>query len=271
MTSSSSQAASATGTAGSVTEITSTVAAPVSTSDAAAAASATTSAASSDDSGSSHTGLIVGVSVVGGLALLGALIFLYMKFGGKRFSDYQDDDADIKWPELKHDDNAAAMQPLPARRTGGAGFDMGDDSDVGHGAVVDDAHSMTEYGNKGHDAMAASTTAFNAAPMEHASYGYDDGTGYGPPAGSHQEGVTGYYDPYGQYGADHDQGNQIFFPEQQQQQHAAYGGPPSYGAGSSGSYGGEYGGDAGYNSHSASTSPAVQPHRVGGYNMHQHY
>lgn len=38
---------------------------------------------------------------------------------------------DIRWPELKadHDMTGAAMQPLPARRTGGAGFDMGDESE----------------------------------------------------------------------------------------------------------------------------------------------
>jgi hypothetical protein len=40
-------------------------------------------------------GLIIGVSVVGGVALLGALVFLWMKFGGRRFSDYQDEDGEL--------------------------------------------------------------------------------------------------------------------------------------------------------------------------------
>jgi len=40
--------------------------------------------------------LIIGVSVVGGVAVLGAAIFLYMKFGGKRFTGYEDDDSEYR-------------------------------------------------------------------------------------------------------------------------------------------------------------------------------
>ena len=107
---------------------------------------------SASDSGPSK-GLIIGISVAGGVLILAALVFLYLKFGGKRFSGFEDNDADIKWPELKSDPDSAAMQPLPARRTGGAGFDMGDDSDNGH-----------EGSLKGRDSFAASTTALAAAP-----------------------------------------------------------------------------------------------------------
>lgn len=60
--------------------------------------------------------------------LVAAAIFLFIKFGPKR-NKYEDGDADIKWPELKTDPDSNVMQPLPARRTGGAGFDMGDESD----------------------------------------------------------------------------------------------------------------------------------------------
>lgn len=194
---------------------------------------------------------------MGGVALIGVLIFLYMKFGGRRFSEYQDDDADIKWPELKADENAAAMQPLPARRTGGAGFDMGDESDNGHEGG--DAHSMTEYGAKAHDSMIGSSTALNAGMGSSAygtnSYGhqapteeYEEASAYGA-----QPGVTGYYDPYGNYPAGQtgaQQGQQIFYPEQV-------------------SSGNEYGGYSGYgqgqpDAFNANTSPPSGPYRVGG-------
>lgn len=56
------------------------------------AASSTATSDTSQDNNSNHTPLIIGVSVVGGVAILGAVIFLWMKFGGKRFSDYKDDD-----------------------------------------------------------------------------------------------------------------------------------------------------------------------------------
>lgn len=56
--------------------------------------------------------------------------------------------ADIKWPELKTDGDTAAMQPLPARRTGGAGFAMGDEfSDNGHGSQ--DGDQMTSQYHDG--------------------------------------------------------------------------------------------------------------------------
>ena len=193
--------------------------------------------------------MIVGVSVVGGVAILGALIFLYMKFGGKRFSDYENDDADIKWPELKTDENAAAMQPLPARRTGGAGFDMGEDSDNGHDMnnLGGDAHSMTEYGGKAHDSMVGSTTALNAGvgsggygAGSYAAHGGDNDA-YNPSVG----GVTGYYDPYSSY-SHGGQGQQVFYPDQSSQGQDFYGG---------------YGHDQ--NAYGANTSPPQNPYHVG--------
>ncbi|EPQ31135.1 uncharacterized protein PFL1_01324 [Pseudozyma flocculosa PF-1] len=148
--------------------LTQTVAAPTadptSSSDAAAASQ---TASSDSSSGGVSTGLIIGISVAGGVLILAALVFLYMKFGGKRFDGLDDNDTDIKWPELKQDPDSAAMQPLPARRTGGAGFDMGEDSDNGHDGG---------YGSslKGRDSFTGSTTALAAAapgyPVNDAHY-----------------------------------------------------------------------------------------------------
>lgn len=167
-----------------------------------------------------------------------------MKFGGKRFSDYQDDDADIKWPELKQGADAAAMQPLPARRTGGAGFDMGDESEVGH----DDARSLNEYGNKGHDSFAGSTTALAPGVSPVNGYGgYDDA--------NYQTGATGYFDPYGS-GYQGAQENAYY--SEQPQGYGNYNAP-------------DYGVHDGYASHSTTTPPAMQPYRVGGQSMPSHF
>lgn len=81
-------------------------------------------------SSSSHLGTIVGASVGGAVGAIAILALILWRFCGKGARDAGADD--IRWPELKadHDMTGAAMQPLPARRTGGAGFDMGEDSDA---------------------------------------------------------------------------------------------------------------------------------------------
>ncbi|WFD32625.1 hypothetical protein MSPP1_003673 [Malassezia sp. CBS 17886] len=74
-----------------------------------------------------HTGLIAGVSVAGGVVLLALLgVAAYMLFGG-RIRQMLRRREEIRWPELRQEASGAA--PLPARQTGGAGFDMGDESD----------------------------------------------------------------------------------------------------------------------------------------------
>lgn len=104
------------------------------------------------------------------------------------------------------------MHPLPARRTGGAGFDMGEED-------ARDDSSMTQDGIGKRDSFSASTTAFAAAPP--AGYPVNDGNGYyeegpygaagvGVPGGGS---VGGYYEPYGAsnvYGQQH-----AFYGEQQ--------------------------------------------------------
>jgi len=67
------------------------------------------------------TSTIVGLSVAGGVALIGIIAFVIWKLTRKRFSDDFDDSEAIKWPELNaHGDNVHA---LPTNRTGGAGFE----------------------------------------------------------------------------------------------------------------------------------------------------
>lgn len=185
-----------------------------------AAASSTSS--DSDDSSSNHTPLIIGVSVVGGVAVIAGIIFVVMKFTGKR-AGFDDGDADIKWPELKHNDgDAAAMQPLPARRTGGAGFDMGDDgSDNGHmvgtggsvvagmggyGADAGDVHSLNDAAAAGYGPKLSHRDSFNASSTHltgAGAYGMGAGQDYANfPPPSHPPSMGGgapnYYDPYGQ-------------------------------------------------------------------------
>lgn len=130
--------------------------------------------------------------------MLGLAAFLYMKFGSKS-NHYDEDDADIKWPELRSEGDAAAMHPLPARRTGGAGFEMAGESDTGHDRDMVE-HADPQYGR---ESFSGSTTAFGAAAGGAGGYGaygaarggagvYDDGAsaaGYGAHAG--------YYDQYG--------------------------------------------------------------------------
>lgn len=228
---------------------------------ASAATASSTSAA--DNDGNSHTGLIVGVSVVGGLALIGALIFLWMKFGGRRFSDYQDEDTDIKWPELKADGESAAMQPLPARRTGGAGFDMGNEFEEMRDT---DGQSMAEYGTNGRDSMMDSSTALNTgvgagagaygANMAAGSTYHDDGN-----SGSNHYAAPAYYDQYGGYQDTQAQG---YYPDQGQG-HGQYTDNYNDYQNQADPY------DAARNQ-AASTSPQMQPYRSqGNHGMHQGY
>jgi hypothetical protein len=174
------------------------------------------------------------------------------------------DAADIKWPELKADGDAAALQPLPARRTGGAGFDMGNEFDDGHEG---DGHSMAEYGNKGRDSMTGSTTALNAGVGAGSAYGAG-AYGAGMDANYHDEapsatghysqpGVAGYYDPYSGYPSGGQ--SQNFYPEQT---HDVAGGNYNDYHNQSDPY-------AAARAQASSVSPPMQPYRVGGQSMHQ--
>ncbi|PBL03318.1 hypothetical protein ARMGADRAFT_1022023 [Armillaria gallica] len=94
----------------------------------ASSSSASSSSADSSNSGGSSgvsTGTIIGLSVAGGVALLGIIGFIVWKLTRKRFSDFDDGEA-IKWPELNaHGSDGGDIHPLPIHSTGRAGFDTG--------------------------------------------------------------------------------------------------------------------------------------------------
>ena len=127
---------------------------------------------------SDHTGVIAGVSTAGGVVLLALAGFLIYKFFGHNISKKLRGD-EIRWPEVSHDTGAGASAPLPARSTGGAGFEMGRESEeepelsvVSEAPPAPDAHENPFEG---------------AAPV---SYGatYPDV----PPVPSYAEAVPGY-------------------------------------------------------------------------------
>ncbi|WFD00208.1 hypothetical protein MYAM1_002956 [Malassezia yamatoensis] len=89
-----------------------------------------TSTGSPNQHKDNHTGLIAGVSTAGGVVLLAILGIIFGKLFGRRIVRHFRND-EIKWPEMQQE-SAAANAPLPARQTGGAGFDMGNESDDEH-------------------------------------------------------------------------------------------------------------------------------------------
>jgi len=93
---------------------TGTSAAPTGTS----STSATPSNNPENDNTPVGTGTIVGLSVAGGIAVLGAVAFVIWKFTRKRFSEFDAEGEEIKWPELGHESHA-----LPTRPTGRVGVD----------------------------------------------------------------------------------------------------------------------------------------------------
>ena len=97
-----------------------------------------------NNSGSSNTAKTWGIvgGVVGGVAVVTALVFLIYRMTQRRFSSLDGDDIDdIKWPDLLPDgqeisSTTSTLKPLNTHRTNGAG--VGDDG-------------MTEYGGGGGD------------------------------------------------------------------------------------------------------------------------
>ncbi|KAH9824393.1 hypothetical protein DFH28DRAFT_879439 [Melampsora americana] len=78
-------------------------------------------------SSSGGTWAIIG-GVVGGLAALAAVIFIVFRCTQRRFSELDDEDVAIKWPELvNRADDASTLNPLAARQAAGHG--IGDDGD----------------------------------------------------------------------------------------------------------------------------------------------
>ncbi|KAA1467734.1 hypothetical protein DENSPDRAFT_856861 [Dentipellis sp. KUC8613] len=87
------------------------------------------STSDNDDSGGSSgisSSTIIGISVAGGVAVIGIVAFFVWKFTRKRFSEFDDNEA-IKWPDLNSHD---AGVPLPTNQTGRAGFDTASEADL---------------------------------------------------------------------------------------------------------------------------------------------
>ncbi|TIC27042.1 hypothetical protein E3Q11_02760 [Wallemia mellicola] len=84
---------------------------------------------SGDNSGGLGTGGIIGIAVGVGVVAIAAAGFIIWRCVKRRYSDIEDDEDnsdDIKWPQLRDagGPSATALQPLPARPTGGAGIEM---------------------------------------------------------------------------------------------------------------------------------------------------
>ncbi|KAH6913203.1 hypothetical protein BKA70DRAFT_1369879 [Coprinopsis sp. MPI-PUGE-AT-0042] len=146
--------------------------------------SATSASSTPTDTGDKNqdegigTGAIVGMSVAGGLAVLGIIAFFVWKFTRKRFSSF-DESEPIKWPDLNSHGGAPDSHPLPVRDTGRAGFgDTGSESDLSR--MNQSNYSTTDF-NGAHDPYAV-------PPLPHLNPNQpyrDDPTG-----------AAGYYDPY---------------------------------------------------------------------------
>lgn len=141
-------------------------------------ASPTQTSGGSSDSGGLGTGSIVGMSVAGGVAVIGIIAFFVWKFTRKRFADFDDNEA-IKWPDLNTHGGAVDSHPLPVHNTGRAGFDTGSEPSLSR--VPSSTYSTPDFGANGPDPYAV-------PPLPHLNPNQpyrDDPTG-----------ATGYYDPY---------------------------------------------------------------------------
>ncbi|TFK28192.1 hypothetical protein FA15DRAFT_665688 [Coprinopsis marcescibilis] len=124
------------------------------------------------------TGSIVGMSVAGGLAVIGIIAFFVWKFTRKNAAAF-DDNEPIKWPDLNSHGAAADSHPLPVHNTGRAGFDTG--SEVSLSRVNSSNYSTPDF-------HAGSNDPYAVPPLPHMNPNQpyrDDPTA-----------PTGYYDPY---------------------------------------------------------------------------
>lgn len=134
--------------------------------------SSSTGRADSSNKSTNHTGAIVGGAVggsVGALLVLGLLLWWLCARRDRQ------DPADIRWPELKGGENdlsGAALQPLPVHRTGGAGFDMGEDSENELEDGPEGAAQATSAGVAATTAPATADAALGRPPSSAISHPY---------------------------------------------------------------------------------------------------
>ncbi|KAJ9108764.1 hypothetical protein QFC21_000084 [Naganishia friedmannii] len=108
------------------------------------------------------TGVIIAISVAGGVVVLAIVLFFIWKLKQKRFSGYDDDADGIKWPELNRHGESSTM-PLPAKPTGGYGLETSAERRMG----LDD-DGFDEY-----DPYSAPVSYGNPANDHYAGYGED--------------------------------------------------------------------------------------------------
>ncbi|KAF8633225.1 hypothetical protein AX15_001460 [Amanita polypyramis BW_CC] len=133
---------------------------------------------SDGSTGGLGVGPIIGMSVAGGIAVIGIVAFVIWKMTRKRFSDFDDNEA-IKWPELNSHGNTDS-HALPVHSTGRAGFETGSEASLSR--VNSSNYSTPDF------ASGAGPDPYAIPPLPHLNPNqpYRDDPG----------GPAGYYDPY---------------------------------------------------------------------------
>lgn len=166
-------------------EITSTI---VITPTSSTSPSSTQSSSSSSSSSGLGTGSIVGLSVAGGVAVIGIISFFIWKFTRKRFADFDDNEA-IKWPELNT--HGSDVHALPTKSTGRSGFGVENESEVNLARASSPggyAHSVAA--NSLPETYTNSSDPYAVPPLPH----LNPNQPYHDEPGTYDQ--PGYYDPY---------------------------------------------------------------------------
>ncbi|KAG2035026.1 hypothetical protein BDR03DRAFT_963482 [Suillus americanus] len=146
------------------------------------------SSASSGSSSGLGTGSIVGLSVAGGVAVIGIISFFIWKFTRKRFTDFDDNEA-IKWPELNT--HGSDVHALPTKSTGRSGFGVENESEVNLARASSPggyAHSVAA--NSLPETYTSSPDPYAVPPLPH----LNPNQPYHDEPGTYDQ--PGYYDPY---------------------------------------------------------------------------
>ncbi|KNE96568.1 hypothetical protein PSTG_10127 [Puccinia striiformis f. sp. tritici PST-78] len=137
-------------------------------------AAANNNNSNSGDSSSSTWAIIGGI--VGGLAGIGAVVFIVFRCTQRRFSDLDDEDVAIKWPELvNRADDPSTLNPHAARP--GVGHGIGEDDDqadekprlYSHDIAMEPLHSDQRHPGM-YDTYQAYPPPPRAPPQEHNGY-----------------------------------------------------------------------------------------------------
>lgn len=136
----------------------------------------------SDSSGGGlSTGSIIGLSVAGGVAVIGLIAFFIWKLTRKRFSDFDDGEA-IKWPDLNtHGGVTTDSHPLPVHNTGRTGFDTASENSLSR--IDSNNYSTADFH------LNSSSDPYAVPPLPHLNPNQpyrDDPSAVG----------VAYYDPY---------------------------------------------------------------------------